>query len=342
MTNKIRKFLTFQYYKLLLKKKKIGKIYNPNYIWCLGQSGSFALYDFLASSGCFSYYGVLKRKKSQISEAAGLSLLPQEGLHNFFRDVGLNYQQPDNTWMFNHIHDGDVSHIDIERVRQRYQSTSEAYSKTYRLSKKTSLSILDKSPLYLLMTHLLFSIFPNSKHIFLIRDPRSVFHSVMKRIDLYRRPKSIVRPDNPGGFYSNIFKREWIYDNNNLEENELKRIIWLMNAALDEYARYGKFIKVVFYEDILTQPKEVITSCLHHFNQRNFSLDYLDNALNGLYKPKTIDHASFMERTSHCQKELITSMNKLINRLGYDVKQVGKRMKPSDISNQYIHNSFVL
>ena len=113
-----------------------------------------------------------------------------------------------------------------------------------------------------------------------------------------------------------------------------------MNTALDEYARYGEAIKVVFYEDILKRPKEVIASCLRHYEQESFSLDYLDDALNGLYEPKTITHESFMERVSHCPEELIVSMNTLIDRLGYDAKQVGKRIKPSNISESFINNGF--
>ena len=286
-----RENFKYQYFNYLSKKAS-NNIVDVNYIWCLGQSGSFMLYDLLASSGNFSYYGVLKRKKDLVSKATNLKLLPQEGLSQYFGNVGLDYQL-ENTWVFNEIHNDNLSKIKVDLVKQRYQSMAKAYSKLHSISGEISLPIIDKCPHYLQMVNMLFSVFPESKHIFLIRDPRSVFFSMKKRVT----PNIEDGGRNtgyPSGFYGNIYKHEWISKNTNLETNLLRQIIWLLNACLDEYAQYSQNIKVVFYEDILTSPITVVKSCLSHFKQDEVSLDYLNNALMGIYEQKKIEHELFL------------------------------------------------
>ena len=177
--------------------------------------------------------------------------------------------------------------IPVKEKSKVTQTLIEALKKEeYRTSKKPI--VVDKITPYLdTSSHVLESIakyFPNSKIIYLVRDGRDVltsgvFHWFNKKLITnnlndfeIKRRQAFINKEN--------FDLERFFQDKEIYQwaNE-----WAQPLQTIEFAKKSHEVKIVFYEDMLQQPFDVVTDCLHFF-QAKTNKSILDSC---------IDKASF-------------------------------------------------
>lgn len=311
--------------------KTINDKLNLNYIWGLGQSGTFLLYDLIACSKNFSFFGILPpRKKGFFANAklAPLKLAPHEG-QDFFFDLNLFYKKYNSEILFQKFIkkiDLDVSHI---------KKTKSLYSNIYKLTEKYvpdlkknyQSNVLDKCPNYLLTVNLLKSVYPKSKHIFVIRDPRSTLISSWKRFtfteEYFKKENNILK--NDFNFYSNIFLEKWKKYNFSYSNNCILQFSWLYFNCFSLYKKFSKDILVVHFEDLLKKPLEILFKSLQHFNISDINLDYFRDISKNINKDKLTQKSNLeMLKDLKLDKDLLKDFNILASELGYHKNKLGK------------------
>ena len=335
--NKIRRF---NYQKRLILSSKATYSDNVdlpqvNFIWALGQSGTFLLYDILACSGMFAFFGVLPPRKKgffNYEKLAPLSIAPQEGLTHYFKDCGLPFESPDGKWIFNDFIDKETSGIiDIVKIVARYKNIhllTQRYINGANINASTS--ILDKSVNYILMVDLLKHLFPDSKHLFIIRDPRYVFRSITMR-ELY---PAKYRNENytgyPSGFYSNIYKKKWKNLNLTYEENTILQINWILKTAFDKYIPFNDDIIIIRLEHFIDNVSEVISLCMNYLGQHNKSLKYIEPLLNRIDRNRARPLMTLSAPDElNVSQDFYECLQNIAIDLGYDSEKVGEYQKSS-------------
>jgi len=159
----------------------------PTFIWGTGRSGTFLLYDILSlhpSLACFKQegrskkgiWGSLNWGEDVPSTFDRPQRVPQEGLGPLWKKAGFIF---DGVGI--RTRERLSEHVKKEVLRRYANLRKEVFhrhSQPFR--------ILDKAPPYLLLIDVIDSVFPDSFHIFCVRDPRSVLNSLLR---IYRFPE---------------------------------------------------------------------------------------------------------------------------------------------------------
>lgn len=175
----------------LLKKSGVT-LARPIFIWGVGKCGSHLLYDILSLHPSLICCTVPARwnkglwGSSSWGDATPARLrgapIPCEGGARFWSDTGVPTTRVVGVWT------RDMLYQDaLPLVRRRYMDLAHRWAWDCRRPRR----ILDKTIAYILMLDLLEAGFPDSVHIFCLRDPRSILNSMLR---ICRFPE---RPDTP-------------------------------------------------------------------------------------------------------------------------------------------------
>jgi len=158
----------------------------PVFIWGVPRSGTHLLYDVLSLHPSLACPTTPQRAKKGLwgnmhwGEDTPPALrgrpAPHEGFDRFWLGAGIQY---DSIGLF------ERSRLDPSlgaRIRTRYADLRRGWAG----SGTARYRVLDKCPTYLLMLDAIDAVFPDSLHVFLIRDPRAVLNSLLR---VYRFPE---------------------------------------------------------------------------------------------------------------------------------------------------------
>lgn len=247
---------------LLLKKRFHSKITtdSPLFIFSTGRAGSYLLYDLLSLSNDFLTVHSDQRGNRGFFNSKNLqdrsnysknskNQFPVEGNY-IWKQAGLSFRKlNENPGTINDLIKKKAS---IERkVLANYK---------FHLRSKTPVEkrrILDKSPSFSLSYKLVDAIFPDAKYINIVRDPRAVLNSYIKKI----RP-----PKNDMDKYR--FKKYGYWGHpppnwrQHKDESLVQRMCWQvskkyeMNQKCEDFLD-GKYLRV-HYEDFVEDPHKII------------------------------------------------------------------------------------
>ena len=244
-----------------LKVKDNVDVNKPVFIWGCGQSGTFLLYDLIAAQEhfVFRYTTGLRKKGFATSRYGGgtvsLPRKPIEGMPHFWAHVGLPFDEDRQEWEFHiPLQQAAETKVDLRRVKQRYRALNSRWPWT----SPRPLRILDKDPNYIFIVDLIDKIFPDSLHIFCLRDPRMVVSSICHR---FKDPQyeSQFFKGYPSGFYSNIFPRGYEgWREKAVEERHAWQVVCVLKEGLRAAKYLGNRCLVTRYESICVDSKKEI------------------------------------------------------------------------------------
>lgn len=239
-------------------KKKCVSMYKPIFIWGIGRSGTHLLLDILSLHPALTYPKTTSRWKKGLwgdmnwgdttPEHLKDYPIPYEGLRHFWLDAGIPYDS------IGFLTRDDLTENQKKEVRRRYSDLH----RVWFWERGCEYRVLDKTPAYILMADAIDSIFPDSLHIFCIRDPRSVLNSILR---MYRFPD---RSDKGRtriaeiGFWGLVP----VGYEEHLEEPLVKRLCWQLQTLQDIGFANGSFLGerlIPFhYECLLNDSHKVI------------------------------------------------------------------------------------
>ena len=335
---------------------KISKLENicdtlsHNFIWGVGNSGTHLLYDILACSKFFSYLGILPPRKKGLfsSKPYPLKLAPIEGVNYFFDDK-LPYLKKDGGMIFDHfLSSKNISKSNFNFIKARYSNInklSSCYIKNLNPSHKQF--VLDKSTNYSFMINPIKKIFPNSKHILLLRDPRSIFLSMVNR----KIKKSEYQNENNQDIdFSDYFTFKNKKKMNVLPmDNVIIQICWLIDSFFSIYKKYDRDILIIYFEELINDTEGTIRKALSHFGIEEKKINFLENFYNKIDKNKINNKKIDSLSSFNIQKRILKDLNKLSQEIGYDANKLStfskdrrklKNMKDYKISKKFVNSFF--
>lgn len=153
---------------------------------------------------------------------------------DYCQKVLSNYRNLNQDWL---LDDTDFESInqELRNIPEKHQRPASVYAevmKTYALKTSSKADFLgDHSPVTTLFYNLVFSEFPKAKYIFLVRNPLDVVLSYSKM------------SNNPASDYSYA--------------------VWKWNRSVEAFEsleQSGAAIRLVKYEDLVTEPKKTVVS----------------------------------------------------------------------------------
>ena len=336
------------------KLRNIDNKIKHNFIWGLGHSGTHLLYDILACSKCFSYLGTLPPRKKGLfnKKPYPLKLAPQEGL-NYFFDKAIPKDKKTGEFVFDHF-------LDYKGIQKKHHSIIKSkYSNIQNLINNYMLDfkslhysfVLDKSTNYSFCINPIKEIFPNSKHILLIRDPRAIFLSIINRKLKKDEYKSENNKDvNFLDFFSNKNKNMKKIKNEIFPmDNVILQICWMLDSFFKLYKLHEKDILIIYFEDLLNCMEKSICKIFSHFGITNYDKNFLERVNGRLIKSKAEGNKISIFDTLKINKKLFDDLNKISQELGYESDKIGffnkdkKRLitlSDYNISDKFINSFF--
>ena len=241
----------------------------PIFIWGTGRNGSTLLMDLLSLNQnlCFTSIGKTKyRWKKGIwgelnygksyGEKYKKFNIPVEGMLENWSTAGLDHNFKNGI-----ITRNDINNINLNRVKKNYSKLKMSFFFENNLKRR----ILDKAG-YVMMVDLIDYVFPDSYHIFCIRDPRVVACSYFYLLKDYGYSRFGIDDYNFPGFD----ERKYYYS---FFENIIWQVEQVFKYAMDYRDTLGdkRFIPVR-YEDLVENPTEIISGIF-----QTCDLDYQNN-----------------------------------------------------------------
>ncbi|MQX37414.1 hypothetical protein GHC57_12885 [Roseospira navarrensis] len=261
-------------------RKQVADLQAPVFISGNGESGTHVVLDVFALSGAFSYTGTYgDRKKGLFDPTYGSkpstgSLKPIEGILHYWSGVGLPWERPGEWEMHAPLTLKDCGKLDTEEVRRRYARAGAALPWARSHQPKPP---LDKMPTYVLMTEIIDRVFPEARHVIVVRDPRAVWRSILRR---WRDPSYDPHFQGyPSGFYGNVFLpgHEKV-----LEESDEIRIAFtttrILELALEVKKKAPDRVFLICFEELCANPRSILKKI-----ENRFSFSYADEIVNKAY-----------------------------------------------------------
>jgi hypothetical protein len=224
----------------------------PVFIWGSPQSGTFLVYDIIASCGGFVFHHVKGWRKKGLAarplrELALPNGSPQEGMLRFWSGCGLPFEKKNGRVVDRVLGVDDIKSIDLHRVRRKYRALQWPWQKA---------RILDKCPNYTFMVPVLDAAFPSALHVFCTRDKHAIANSMVRRVNGMPSEGSVRQPS---GWYAGIrFPGYERFNDSSLEE----RHIWLAERILEVGHAAAKTLEgrciISSHETMLAQPRASI------------------------------------------------------------------------------------
>ena len=335
----------------ICKSNSINKSLSHNFIWGLGHSGTHLLYDILVCTKFFSFLGILPPRKKGLFEREPfpLKLAPQEGPDYFFCDT-LPFKKKNSETVFDcFLSSKDIKETHFNFIKSRYSNIhklSSYYIKDLHPFHKKI--ILDKSPNYTFMINPIKKIFPDSKHIFLLRDPRLIFLSIIKRQIIKEEFKSENNQDiDFSKFFT--FKNKKKNKTEYHMDNVILQLCWMIDSIFKIYKKHNKDILIVYFEDLINNTEQTIKKVLNHFGINNNKVDFIQCYNKKIDKTKIHSQKIDIFNNLEIHKKIFRDFNKLSNELGYDLNKLSKfskekdtlrKMKDYKISKKFINSFF--
>lgn len=337
--------------KKISKFKVICNSLSHNFIWGLGHSGTHLLYDILVCTKFFSFLGILPPRKKGLfaSEPFPLELAPQEGLDYFFCDA-LPFKKKNGEMIFDYfLSSKDINQFYFNSIKSKYTNIhklSSSYVKGLHPSHKKF--VLDKSTNYSFMINVIKEIFPNSKHILLLRDPRSIFFSIINR---KIKNEEFKNENNQNIDFLNFFtfknkkKKINVYPMDNI----ILQICWMIDSFFKHYKKYDDDILVIYFEDLINHTDQTIKKVLNHFGIKQNKINLIESLNKKINKTKIQSQKIDIFNNLEIQKKIFRDLNKLSNELGYDLNKLSKfskekdtlkKMKDYKISKKFVNSFF--
>ena len=314
----------------------------PVFIWGNGQSGTFILYDLLASSGAFVFPSTRGQRKKGLAtqrykaHEIVLDLKPIEGQLLCWSNVGLPFEHS-GRWVFDQeLTPTQAMAVDIQRVRSSYRRLCEAWiweaHPTWRL--------LDKSTNYLFMLAAIDRAFPDAQHIFALRDPRLVLSSILHR---FKDPDYEEKFQGfASGFYGDILLPGWQKQQNaSIELRHAWQIEECIRIGLRWAGRLGERCTTVFHEDLCSDPMGVIQELMEKLDIA-YPEGKLERLVTGV-APVVERHWPRSAEDCNSAAALfvdpgaidgLTSLSRLAVELGYDGGFCGRRVAPGRLGGE--------
>ncbi len=234
---------------------KDSRLNEPIFIWGLGRSGTFLLYDIL------SLHQDLICSRHKITQKR-----PYKGLWGGLH-WGEDYQwitkglgaPTDGIWRFSKIKAYDCPWIDNvgERLpNKEIKYIRKFYGLLFKQSAEGELAtrLLDKYPTYMCIVDLIDQVFPDAYHIWCIRDPRATLRSMLRsQVDAFQKELNeaiLFSGQIPDGF-EEYFKGEFV-----------RRHCWQVNELVIKGFSNAQFLKkrliLVNHESLCNSPKDTI------------------------------------------------------------------------------------
>jgi|GEM_PF-5265387 len=314
-------------------RTNVARLDRPVFVSGFGQSGTHLIVDVLSLSNGFAFTGTYgPRKKglfdrSYSSTATGRRNKPIEGILHYWSGLGHPWERPGEWKMHAPLRLRDCSNLDFKEVRNRYARAGAMFARNEQVASRR---ILDKMPTYILMTEVIDAVFPDAEHVFVVRDPRAIWRSVLHR---WRDPTYDPRfKGYPSGFYGNIFLQGWegIRDASTEE-----RIAFQINRTFELVENLRKDVNsriwCLCFEEFCEEPGEFISD-IEAFFDVEFDKESKDYILNNVRKSNEILWPKNEEQAKRffTNMDIINSvswLNDLAFSLGYDKSILGKRIK---------------
>lgn len=318
-------------------KKSCVTIEKPIFIWGTGRSGTHLLYDIMSLNPdvCFvktfqrwkkGLWGTMHHGDTTPEKLKGYPI-PVEGMLSIWEPAGINSR------FYGTLKRDHVIKINKERVITNYKELS-IVSRWKECAKKYR--ILDKTPAYIMMVELIDAIFPDSYHIFCIRDPRAVVNSIL-RIARFTG-KDSYKEEYEDGFLANMYPDGY---EKLIGKNLVEILCWQVEQLIQLGFRYGKILGnrlIPFrYEELLNNARQCAT-----YLYKITELSDL-NDINNLIPKEFTDYSPLWPKkgdTFEANKEICFSSKELTyleniellaQNLGYDIEKAGKIIKPINV-----------
>lgn len=314
----------------------------PIFLWGNGQSGTFILYDLLAASGVFAFPSTQgPRKKGLATQRykahdVVLDLKPIEGQLLCWSGVGLPFERSEG-WIFDQeLTATQAANLDARRILSGYQRLCEGWIWDTRPTRR----LLDKSTNYLFMLAALERIFPDARHVFILRDPRLVLSSILRRF------KETDYEENfqgfASGFYGNILLPGWqAHQSDPIDLRHAWQVEECIRIGLRWAKRFGKRCFTVRHEELCTDPINVMRRLmpLLEFSYAEGQLERLVTGVAPIVErrwPRGSEDASaaaalYLDIHS---TDSLSSINRLAVELGYDDRLCGRCVAAGLVSGE--------
>lgn len=265
----IRKFIS-RYIPHKIKRCIKDKIYGyfkdsyvtiekPIFIWGIGRSGTHLLYDIMSLHPDLCFMKANHRWKKGLwgdmhygdTTPEGLSgfPIPIEGMQSIWESAGVIPK------FYGILKKGDSRYINKRVVVSNYMKLATQW-KWKKRGKKYR--ILDKTPTYIMMVEVIDEIFPDSYHIFCIRDPRAVVNSILRMMRFSAKETS--GKEYADGFFAHIYPDGF---ERYIKKPLVETLCWQVEQMLKIGFRYrlllGQRLIPFRYEELLTNVRNAIS-----------------------------------------------------------------------------------
>jgi hypothetical protein len=278
--------------RLLMRAKKLDR---PVFIWGAPRSGTTLLYNLVS-------------KHPEVGYLGGENNAPLEGTGIWWETFGVNRgEMPADL----------ADPAKVRKIRSKYHTLLRAQNKT---------RLLDKIPFMTLWIPLVNEVFPDAKHVHIIRDGRAVVNSILWKLryserekdQLFREEKLFYGPQpaelvNPMDLSLALrHARQWVL---------------LVERGKSNREILGERYYEVRYEDLVSSPRPVMEAVFNHCMldpSCGFVNHVIPEALpnrNNVWRSeeKTIQPSGFETESALQKDELgdLREMDHLLKRMGY-------------------------
>ena len=311
---------------------------SPVFIWGTGRCGSYLLYDIMSlhpSLECLRTHQNREKKglwgelhwdsKSGIFEPN--SGKPIEGFNHFWGPYVTSMTNLDGCYQTTSSLMPEESYI---HVKNKYRALASKWIWSWR---NPPLRFLDKCPRYIMMIDCISKLFPDARHVFCVRDPRSVVNSILRLMRFTRA--NAVPPPYPDGFWANMYPAGF---ENVLGRPLVETVCWqineLINLGLGHKSLLENKLHIIRIEEFFSSPRERVTELIYALQ-----LPVADEVFAQLpdcfpdFSPKWPSKHKDFERSfeisfNSSEFSNFQIFDSLVNQLGYDPKVPGKIVGP--------------
>ena len=303
----------------------------PIFIWGTGRSGTHLLYDILSLHPDLCFVNTKHRwKKGLWGDMHHGDTTPHKlkGYPIPVEGMSFNWQPAGIIPRFYGILTKDcILKINTGKVINNYKKLDTEWR--WKRSNDKKYRILDKTPAYIMMVELINAIFPDSFHIFCIRDPRAVVNSIL-RVARFTGNDSYEK-EYMDGFFANMYPDGY---EKLIGKSIVEILCWqveqLIKIGFDYWKILGDRLIPFRYEKLINDAHSSVAYLFNKaklFNYKDISRLIPNEFRN--YSPEWPQKgAAFSANKNICfgSEELnyFDRLLPLVQNLGYDDAEVGK------------------
>ncbi|ACI21991.1 sulfotransferase [Thermodesulfovibrio yellowstonii] len=315
-------------------KKSCVTLEKPIFIWGTGRSGTHLLYDLLSLHPDLCFVRTYKRWKKGLWGSMHYGDTTPEKLKGYpipVEGMIFNWQTAGLIPIFKGKMKRDhILKINKDIVIENYKTL---YVKWKWLKCDKKYRVLDKTPAYIMMVEIINEIFPDSYHIFCIRDPRSVVNSIL-RIARFTG-KDNFEKEYKDGFFANMYPDGY---EKIIGKSLVEIICWQVEKLILTGFSYIKLLDnrlIPFrYEELLNDIHNSYFNLIKKLELSPFYkiIDLIPNKFPDYSPdwPQPFENFDANEKICFNSEELkfFSEIQKLAILLGYDKNKPGKIIKP--------------